>query len=240
MSKGLKVESLLKVACEGIEKAYKESTSNFRSLVKTFESLEGLKTLLELLDKHGAVIIELASISEVLAILRSSILVDDQIAIEELEVGQEILEHSMHRLSFLDAYAEFDPLLNASEVHDLLVVKPDLNARSLADDSETMPRAFDGRDVLSNMSSYQAAGLVRRMAVADVQLIGVRCGIGCIQSSSQKESAIAAGGQMKVAAKFVIIQIEGSQQEALFSTVDNNRIVFHMPVRNRRNVPAKE
>ena len=121
MSKGLKVESLLKVACEGIEKAYKESTSNFRSLVKTFESLEGLKTLLELLDEHGAVIIELASISEVLAILRSSILVDDQIAIEELEVGQEILEHSMHRLSFLDAYAEFDPLLNASEVHDLLV-----------------------------------------------------------------------------------------------------------------------
>jgi SpoVK/Ycf46/Vps4 family AAA+-type ATPase len=120
MSKGLKVESLLEVACAGIHNAYTESTDAFRAIVNSIEGLKELKPLLALLEEHGSVIIELASIAEVLEVLRRSILVDDEIAKEELDMGREVLEHSMHRLCFLNDYSEFNPLLDASEVHELL------------------------------------------------------------------------------------------------------------------------
>ena len=120
MSKGLKVESLLKVACTEILQVYEGNRGDFHSLVEECEVLDSVQPLLGTLSKHPLVVIELASIAEVLKVIRNAILADDEIGEDELEMAREVLEHSIYRLSFLDDYSDFEALLDGQEVLDLL------------------------------------------------------------------------------------------------------------------------
>ena len=79
-----------------------------------------MQPLLGTLSKHPLVVIELASIAEVLKVIRNAILADDEIGEDELEMAREVLEHSIYRLSFLDDYSDFEALLDGQEVLDLL------------------------------------------------------------------------------------------------------------------------
>jgi Holliday junction resolvasome RuvABC ATP-dependent DNA helicase subunit len=71
------------------------------------------------------IIVSTAAVADLFHTIKKSILADGQVEDDELEIAMDLLKGVVHRYAWLDDYKKFDPLVDASEVRDLLGVWED-------------------------------------------------------------------------------------------------------------------
>jgi len=71
-------------------------------------------------DTFVATVVSTAVVSDLLRMIKGSILADDEVAPDELKLAMDLLSDVIHRYAWLDDYKKFDPLVDPSEVFDLL------------------------------------------------------------------------------------------------------------------------
>lgn len=71
-------------------------------------------------DAFAGIIVSTAVVADLFHTIKQSILADDQIDDEELALGMDLLKGVIPRYAWIDDYKRFDPLVDPSEVRDLL------------------------------------------------------------------------------------------------------------------------
>lgn len=71
-------------------------------------------------DGFVAAIASTASVSDLFHVIKQAILADDEVEDDELELAMDLLRNVIHRYTWLDSYSRFEPLVDSSEVRDLL------------------------------------------------------------------------------------------------------------------------
>jgi ATPase family associated with various cellular activities (AAA)/AAA lid domain len=71
-------------------------------------------------DNFVSVVVSTAVVSDLLRMIKGSILADDSVEPDELRLAMDLLSDVIHRYAWLDNYKRFDPLVDPSEVVDLL------------------------------------------------------------------------------------------------------------------------
>jgi len=71
-------------------------------------------------DNFVSVVVSTAVVSDLLRMIKGSILADDSVEPDELRLAMDLLSEVIHRYAWLDNYKKFDPLVDPSEVVDLL------------------------------------------------------------------------------------------------------------------------
>lgn len=136
MSYSAKVESLTAQLIESVVEILKDNVDRALSLAHAYEWFKDDRGLVELIwdlatDEDGnhseqqaersvRGIAETASVAELFHVIKLAILADSEVEDEELELAMELLQNVISRYTWKKAYARFDPLVDASEVRELL------------------------------------------------------------------------------------------------------------------------
>jgi hypothetical protein len=71
-------------------------------------------------DDFVGVVVSTAVVSDLFRMVKGSILADDSIEADELRLAMDLLSDVIHRYAWIENYKKFDPLVDPSEVVDLL------------------------------------------------------------------------------------------------------------------------
>lgn len=126
------------------------------------------------------------------------------------------------------------------EVDDGVSIKPDLNAWSLAADHISVPGTCDGWNIGSGVASDETSGAVGWVVVADIEFVGVECGVGGVVCSAEKNAAVASGRQPKFTAELEVVEIVGCEQEVGVAGIGGDLAIFDLPAAVWGLLPAEE
>ena len=127
MSYGAKVETLSTLLVDAVTNILTPRMQDAVSLADNLDYFEDERRFVTWLqekaednDTFVATVVSTAVVSDLLRMIRGSILADDEVAPNELKLAMDLLSDVIHRYAWLDDYKKFDPLIDQSEVFDLL------------------------------------------------------------------------------------------------------------------------
>lgn len=125
MSNSEKLESMLEFLCNDVYEVFSANLDMVRQLVDRGRLPDLCHDLIEFaISDQGAQlksIIEASAVSDVVRVIRQSLLADGIIDNEELAIGAEILQKSLHRYCWLEGYQQFRYARKADELQDFLI-----------------------------------------------------------------------------------------------------------------------
>jgi len=127
MSYSAKIESLTTLLVDKVSDVLKSrmpEASQLADEIKWFEDEREFIAWIRDETKKSPTFIDLiastAAVADLFHTIKRSILADGQVDDEELEIAMDLLRDVIHRYAWIDDYKKFDPLVDASEVRDLL------------------------------------------------------------------------------------------------------------------------
>ena len=120
MSIGTKIESLLDLIISDVVSLFETQPDDFSLITNSMDNLADLRPLMKYCSQNPDPIIGAAAIADVMLLIRMSILADDEVELDELEVARDVLSECLHRYSWIDNYQRYCPLIDATEAGDLL------------------------------------------------------------------------------------------------------------------------
>lgn len=125
MSNAEKLESMLEFLSNDVYDLISTNHDQVGDLLRTGELPESFHDLFEFaMQGQGTQlksVIEASAISDVLLVIRQSLLADDEVEIEELAQVAEILQNSLHRYCWLEDYEQYQYARDPQEIKDLLI-----------------------------------------------------------------------------------------------------------------------
>jgi len=104
----------------GNELKYFEGDRQFLAWIQELSNDESGVRTPEDTDAAVQLIAETASVAELFDVIKRAILADDEVEEDELELAMDLLKGVIHRYTWIQNYQRFDPLVDSSEVRDLL------------------------------------------------------------------------------------------------------------------------
>ena len=127
MSYGAKVATLSTQLVDAVTTILTPRIKDMVSLVGDLDYFEDQRRFINWLEEEVAgddnffsIVVSTSIVSDLFRMIKGSILADDSIEPEELRLAMDLLSDVVHRYAWLDNYKKFDPLVDPSEVTDLL------------------------------------------------------------------------------------------------------------------------
>jgi Holliday junction resolvasome RuvABC ATP-dependent DNA helicase subunit len=127
MSYGAKVASLSSQLVDAVTTILTPRIQDAVSLADNLDVFEDKRRFVTWLQENAkdddnfvSVVVSTAVVSDLFQLIKGSILADDSIEADELQLSLDLLSGVIHRYAWLDNYKKFDPLVDPSEITDLL------------------------------------------------------------------------------------------------------------------------
>jgi hypothetical protein len=132
MSYSEKIESLTSQLVDSVTEILQPNLDDAVALADRVKWFEDDRDFLKWLHKQASdsdtfvsLVASTASVSDLFHAIKQAILADNEVEDDELEMAMDLLKNVIHRYAWLEEYSRFDPLVDSSEVRDLLGVWED-------------------------------------------------------------------------------------------------------------------
>ncbi len=128
MSYSAKIEMLVGLMVDGTSAAFTTHKNIAERLSNEMDFFQEQKRFITWVNEKASadsdtlsLIVSTAAISDLLLIIKRSLMADGDVSADELVVAQDLLQDTFYRYAWLDDYSHYDPLVDPSEVGSLLV-----------------------------------------------------------------------------------------------------------------------
>lgn len=125
MSTGHKIESSIGLIAGEVAEALRYSLADARFLAKNDDTFNSLVSILDICirdETNIAPCVSAAAISDLLHVIKQSILADGDVDVDEIALARDALSECSYRYTWLDSYTHLEPLVTDEEVHEFLRV----------------------------------------------------------------------------------------------------------------------